>query len=369
MIKNTKTFFKLIYQKIIIFVFKIIYSTPVLKKKNVLDNSVKEIKIKIENNNYILYKLHRGSVYTDANDTTAYLSKNNLITKASMQFKKFDKINSFNDKLENNITLQIGTPKIRRKIKGNVLSLLSGGASRDNFTHWFTDIIPRIAIYSKKYNLKKIQKFYVPSVKYKYQTDSLKILGISSNKIISSEKMKHITADNIYATSHPCFYLPTKVKKWSLNFLNKNYKFKRSIKTYKNIFIDRDQFKLLDLENLKKYKNYRVLLNEKEIKNFVKSKGYKIIKPENYSLKDQVTIFSNASHVIGLYGAAMIMLAFCKKKTNIIEIKPIKGGNEFKNISKLKDLKHKQINLKPLFKPSTPQNGILYCPINKLKNI
>ena len=369
MIKNVKIILKFIYQQIIILIFQIFYSKPILKKINKSDETVEEIKIKIENNNYILYKLNRGSIYTDANNTTAYISKNNFITNASMQFKKFDKINSFNDKIRNNITLKIGTPKIRKKIKGNVLSLLSGGAARDNFTHWFTDVIPRIAIYKQKYNIKDIQKFYVPSFKYKYQKDSLKILGISSHKIISSEKLKHITANNIFATSHPCYYYPTKVKKWSIKYLNKSYKFKTKIKVYKKIFIDRDQFKLLDLKNLKKYKNYRILINENEIKNFLISKGYKIIKPENYSFKDQVVIFSNASHVIGLYGAAMMMLAFCKAKTNVIELKPIKGGNEFKNISKLKNLNHKQINLKPLFKSSTPQNGILYCSLSKLKII
>lgn len=368
MIKNIKTFLKFIYQKIIISIFKLFYNTPVLKDKNIKDHSVEEIKIKIDNYNYFLHKLQKGSVYTDANDTTAYISKNNFLINASMQFKKFDTINSFNDKLKNNITLKIGTPKIKKRIKGNVLSLLSGGASRDNFTHWFTDVIPRIAIYKKKYNLNNIQKFFVPSFKYKFQKDSLKILGITSNKIISSEKIKHITADNIFATSHPCFYLPTKVKKWSLRYLNENYRFKKKIKVYKKIFIDRDQYKLLDLKNLKKFKDYRVLINENEIKSYLISKGYKIIKPENYSFKDQVTIFSSASHVIGLYGAAMMMLAFCKEKTNVIEIKPKKGGNEFKNISKLKNLNHKQINLEPLFKSSTPQNGILYCPTKKLKH-
>ena len=43
-----------------------------------------------------------------------------------------------------------------------------------------------------------------------------------------------------------------------------------------------------------------------------------------------------------------MMLAFCKEKTKVLEIKPQKGGDEFKNISKLIKLKHKQIILKYL---------------------
>ena len=48
--------------------------------------------------------------------------------------------------------------------------LLSGGAAKDNFT-WFTDVIPRLKIYSEKFSLNKIDKFYIPSLKYKYQKD------------------------------------------------------------------------------------------------------------------------------------------------------------------------------------------------------
>ena len=56
-----------------------------------------------------------------------------------------------------------------------------------------------------------------------------------------------------------------------------------------------------------------------------------------------------------------------KINTKILEIKPVKGGDEFKNISRLLKLKHKQINIKPLFKSSTPQNGLLICSIKKIK--
>ena len=369
MYKKLKDLFKNVYKKIIIFIFKIIYPYPSLYKKNFTDKSVKKFKIAINENIYTLFKIYNGSIFTDSNDTTAFISEKNKIINASMQFYKFDKINSFNDKLSKNITLKIGTPKLRKKINGKVLSLLSGGASKDNFTHWFTDVIPRICIYEKKFKLKDIDKFYVPSYKYRYQIDSLKILCINKNKIISSENVKHLKADCIFATSHPCYYLPTKVKKWSIEYLNKKFKNKSNYKNYKKIFIDRDQLKIIDKNNLEKFKNYRVLLNEEEIKNHLTSKGYKIIKPENFSFKEQIKIFSSAKYIIGLYGAAMMMLAFCRKKTNVLEIKPIQGGNEFKNISRLRNLNHKQINLKPLIKSTTPLNGLLFCHINKIDKI
>jgi len=41
---------------------------------------------------------------------------------------------------------------------------------------------------------------------------------------------------------------------------------------------------------------------------------------------------------------------------------------EFRNISKLNNLKHRQIILKPLVKSRILQNGLLLCPINRIKS-
>ena len=209
----------------------------------------------------------------------------------------------------------------------------------------------------------------MPSTKHKFQLESLSYFGISKKNIITSEKFNHIEANKLYATSHPCYHKPTMVRKWSLNYLNKIYKNKNNLPKYQKIFIHRDQLKLIDKKNLNKFSSYRVLLNENNIKDYLSSIGFTIIKPENYSFSEQIKIFSNAKYVVGLYGAAMMMLTFCKKKTNVLEIKPRKGGDEFKNISKLNKLKHKQIILKPVIKSRTPQNGLLFCPIKRIKKI
>ena len=357
---------KFIYKKIIEVTFLFLYKKPKLRLKK-QDFSEKIIDIKLDKNLYKLFEFTGGRIFTDGNDTTAYISKNNNISEASLQYKKFDFINSKMQKFSKNEVLSKGTPKFKKKINGNLLSLLSGGAARDNFTHWFTDIIPRIKIYQEKFNLKKIDKFYVPSIKYKFQRESLSYFGINQSNVISSEKYKHIEANKIYATTHPCFHKPTMVKKWSIKYLNKIYKKRSNLKKYEKIFINRDQFKLIDKNNLKKYSEYRVLVNENEIKSYLTSIGFITIKPEEYSFSDQLKMFSSAKYVVGLYGAAMMMLAFCKKKTKVLEFKPIGGGMEFKNISKLNNLKHRQIILKPLVKSRILQNGLLLCPIDKIK--
>jgi hypothetical protein len=364
--KVIKKKLKIIYKKNIEFFFLLLYRRPKIKK-NEKDFSEKIFNIKIEKNLYHLFELSKGRIFTNGNDTTAYITKNDNISKASLQYKKFDFINSKMQKNSENEVLKRGTPKFKKKIHGNVLSLISGGASRNNFTHWFTDVIPRIKIYQQRFNIKKINKFYVPSITYKFQRETLSYFGINKNNIISSEKYKHIEADKIFATTHPCFHRPTEVKKWSINFLNKIYKCNIILKKYEKIFIIRDQFKQINKNNLKNYSDYRVLVNENEIKKYLSSVGFKCIKPEDHSFSDQLKIFSSAKYVVGLYGAAMMMLAFCKTKTKVLEFKPSGGGMEFRNISKLAKLKHRQIILKPLVKSRIPQNGLLLCPIKRIK--
>jgi len=357
---------KFAYRKLNETIFSLLYKKPKLKLKG-KDFSEKIFDIKIDKISYKLFEFTDGRIFTNANDTTAYISKNNNISEASLQYKKFDFINSKMQKYSRNEVLTNGTPKFKKKVHGNLLSLLSGGAARDNFTHWFTDIIPRIRIYQQKFSISKIDKFYLPSIKYKFQRESLSYFGINKSNIISSEKYKHIEANKIYATDHPCFHKPTMVKQWSIKYLNKIYKSNTKLKKYEKIFINRDQFKFIDKDNLKKYAEYRVLVNENEIKNYLTSIGFTTIKPEEYSFSDQLKMFSSAKYVVGLYGAAMMMLAFCKKNTKVLEFKPVGGGLEFRNISKLAKLKHRQIILKPLVKSKILQNGILLCPINRIK--
>ena len=137
---------KLLYRKIIISLFLKIYPKPIIK--SIKDKSFRQFNIKLDDKLYNIFELRNGRVFTNKNDIAAYITKN-ILTKASLQFKKYDSINSFNQKIQKNETLINGTPKLKKKINGSVLSLLSGGASRENFTHWFTDVLPRIFLFQK----------------------------------------------------------------------------------------------------------------------------------------------------------------------------------------------------------------------------
>ena len=82
---------KIIYKKLIITFFYFIYKKPKIKNN---DSTEKIYNLKIDESKYTIFEFKKGRIYTDSNDTTAYITKNNNISKASLQYKKFDSINS-----------------------------------------------------------------------------------------------------------------------------------------------------------------------------------------------------------------------------------------------------------------------------------
>ena len=108
--KNLKSF----YKNFVIFIFSQIYKKPQLIKRSKKDQSIEEYEIILDKNKYRIFRLVNGRIFTDTNDTTAYISKYGNLSVASMQYKKFDKINSLNKTLSKNETLTRGTPKLKK---------------------------------------------------------------------------------------------------------------------------------------------------------------------------------------------------------------------------------------------------------------
>ena len=82
-------------------------------------------------------------------------------------------------------------------------------------------------------------------------------------------------------------------------------------------------------------------MNNEEVINLLKKKGYQIIRPENLSFKEQIDLFSNAKTIIGAHGAALTNIVFCREKTNIIEIIPSSHPSQkCKRLSSILNLKY-----------------------------
>ena len=70
-------------------------------------------------------------------------------------------------------------------------------------------------------------------------------------------------------------------------------------------------------------------MNEADLIPILRSKGYKIINPQLYSINDQIRIFSQADKIVGAHGSNLSNIVFCNPGTEIFEIAPkLKNNNE-----------------------------------------
>ena len=321
-------------------------------------NFITLMKPSLKKKSYKVYSIKDCRIYTNCVENVSIIKNNQLITEGSMQ--------QINGKLvspKKNEVLKSGTPKFLKRVNGNVFNLTQGASGYNNYAHWLLDIVPKIKILSKVYDLKKIDFFYFSKLNH-FQKETFKILKLNSIKIIDSKINKHCLVKNLIFCTHPNYFKGTfsfaqsNIPKWIIDYLRKIFLplAAKKIKTYKKIYIDRSDSK----------HNHCKIINDLEIQKYLKNKGFKIIRLSNYSLKKQISIFKYCNYVIGPHGAGMTNLIFCQKRTKVLEIKNIGHPNKvFQKISKFNKLKHKFIMLKKL---KNEKKGDMYLPTKKLQN-
>lgn len=338
--------------------FKIIYGNIRFVYQN---SKIFILKKKIKGNKkYLIYKIPDCRIYTTAIHDTAYLKDNKIIKDISFQIRE-----NVNADIKKNSVLSKGTPKILKEVNGSLLSLLTGGAGNNNYWHWMYDSISRIGILEKNMKLNDFNFFLVPDKKYKFQRETLKLLGIEK-KSLSSKKFKHIFANSVVATNHPWQFSKSahkdieNVPGWITRWLrNKFLKFKSKKKFYKKIYIDRSDSIIND----------RRIVNEDKIKKMLRKKKFKILKLTNYSFTQQIGIFNSAKIIVGNHGAGFTNLIFCKKNTKVVEFKDKNTAKIFNKISKDLGLNYKSILGNRIGKDKKNQNNNLEIPLFKLNNL
>ncbi len=354
---------KKLFKKFFHNIFYLIYGkVKVEEKKN--NKYLQKRKIIIFDNKkkflYNVFKCKNSRLYTDRIQDTAIIHKNIILKEPSFQLRD----NNFDKDIKKNIVLDIGTPRIQKKLNGNVLSLLTGGGGNNNYFHWLFDVLPRLALVKKFYKLKNINFFLCPDVN-KWQLRSLKLLSINKRKCLSSVDYRHIKAKNIISTSHPWIFNNVNkdienLPKWiSLWLKNSFLKYKSKKKFPKKIYIDRSDSK----SNLNKFRGIK---NEKELVNFLKKKDFFSFKLSELSIEEQIKLFNSAEIIIGLHGAGLANLIWCNKSTKIIELKSKNTNKIYENLAKVNKIKYIGLSSKLVEDPIYNHYGIIEVNIKKL---
>ena len=355
-----KNLIKNIYKNLIKFIFLKINGKILLPNKKVKNLKVSEINfingINIKKYKYKLYEIVNGKVFTNYIENVSIISDNFLIKNAS-----FQQINGFLKNSENEV-LKSGIPKFLKKVNGSVVVLTQGASGHHNYAHWLLDIVPKIKLISNLHSLNKIDYFYFTRLN-SFQRQTLKLLGVESNKFIDSNHKRYLMADKLIAISHPYYFnksffiSQSKIPTWIIRYLRKEFlkKVNNQKKKIKKIFIDRSDSK----------NTHCKLINNEEIKKFLIKNNYKCIKLSELTFAEQVSVFKNCNNIIAPHGAGLTNIVFCAKDTKIVEIIPKNNSNKlFKRISRINNLNYKSIYLKNI---KGNLNGDIYLDLEILK--
>ena len=341
------------------FIFKLIHG-KIEYKKNYSSKDIKKSLLSINKKKNYVFKIRNGRIYTDYVQHLAIIHNNHILENVSYQLNNSRFISP-----NKNTVCKIGTPRILKKYDGSVLSLVNGASGNENYFHWLFDILPRLIMLEKINELKNIDYFYLPELK-KFQIQTLKKFNLDNLKFINSKKFRHITCNELYATSHPWHNKGNILKEaqnipnWVFEEISRKFlKYKKKFNCNNKIFIDRRESKF----------NHCQIINEKEVKNFLIKKGFSIYRIGEIDLLKQFYLFNNAKIIIGAHGAAFANLIFCKKNTKIVEFIPKKHPNLVnKRISRLKNPKYTLIRSKYVSKKNH-LNGDIYVDLKQLKRI
>ncbi len=324
------------------FIFRLIYGkiNKIIKPQNTKKIIIR--KVRLSNSNiYKFYTINKGRVYSDTVNNTGYILDDFLIKDASYQYTLKKNLQTINGNINDNFVIKNGTPKLLKKIDGIVFSMLSGGASKNNYWHWIFDVLPKIGIL-QKLNLKNKPDYYLlPSLKKRYQTETLLDLKIPKKKLLDGEKNKHFKCDKLLTVDHPYVFNnnPSKsivnIPIWIIKWLKKKYiKSNASKSNYSKIYINREEDSIL---------GNRRITNNSEVKNLLENFGFTTVSLSNYSFKDQVKIFNNAKLIVGLHGSGFANLVFSKPKTKVVELSSRYSGNVLQYLAKRCQLNYNKI--------------------------
>ncbi|MBI2344845.1 glycosyltransferase family 61 protein [Candidatus Dependentiae bacterium] len=221
--------------------------------------------------------------------------------------------------------LLYGIPKTKekdiRKISGRVAVIAQHGSDNffANYYHWVCEVLGRLAlleIAGIEYDW-----LYVGKSK-KFMKETLDLWGIDTSKIIEPINDNFCVEANELIV--PSMVINTSCgHKHAGNFqhpLTLQYVSEKLLNAYQVKNIDINKFSKRIFISRNDSFNSRKILNENEVFELFKTKGFERYELSCLSVAEQIVLFHNADIVVAEHGASLTNILFCKPNTKIIEL-------------------------------------------------
>lgn len=187
------------------------------------------------------------------------------------------------------------------------------------YFHWLLDILPRIGMLAdtgEKADLMYIQR------KYRFQKESLEMLGIGEQQIINTVDVAAMTAKKIVV---PCHQIMNgrEIPPWVIQYLRDQFlttAAKSPAPPYRRVYISRRSAD-------------RRLKNERDIITKLRHYGFISVELEKLPFQEQIQLFRHAQVIISPHGSGLANLVFSAPGTTVIELFPAANLDLFYRLS------------------------------------
>jgi len=193
-----------------------------------------------------------------------------------------------------------------QELKGNSFLLASTGGN--TFHHWMVDVLPRIRLLQGA-GSKAPDWYLINGRQQKFQWESLEILGIPGAKCVELADAVAFRCERLLLPSLPC--ASGHPSRMVCEFLKETI--------------------LPDSGRCRGQAGRKILVGRAdtpsrqvtcwdEVREALLSRGFEEVIPSQMTLREQACAFHAAGWVVGVHGAALTNLAFCRRGTKVVEI-------------------------------------------------
>jgi len=222
-------------------------------------------------------------------------------------------------------------PRFRvRKIidTGSPLICLTG----NGFYHWLIEDLPPFLFLLQNLNKPKVILWEKAPKHVESILDELKVEVIRTPQFVSIEKFNFISFGNDTSWPHP----------QDIKSLKDSFRVKCLPKPEKKIYVSR-------------VNSSRSPIFETSLVNALKNSGWITVELEEFSLKNQIEVFSDASVIAGIHGAGLSSMVWMPEDSSIIELTPIDFNPIFSRMAKVCNHRYSSIT----FNEKSDLNSIL----------
>ena len=250
--------------------------------------------------NYRADILRYAKVYSDGFRHVSVYDENGFIHPDFSWYKSFKPINKLYTKpteFHSGRTLHLS----------NMAEALNG-----NYAHWLIDVLSRYIMIRNRSSIDLgIDNLLIPAGFSSFR-ESIEALGIKGLRLIEMQKGVCIEFEELVCTSKPRGFSSNVCPGWILDGYRQYVDpiYPTDPEQFKKIYITRKD------AASRKFNDEELLIEG------LHKQGFRSIELSEYSLREKAGIFAVATDVVGLSGAGLLSIMFCKPDTNIIELYP-----------------------------------------------